>query len=126
MAKRIAFISRSHLSQNLLGLVVATLPQKTEYQAFDDLSEAQGKNHGKNFTLVMVDLNAVNDIPKMDVQTFLSQRGFRNAKKILLHVRDRTLNPSEWTDLGFDFFLTKPFLPQEFLTLVTKRSGGKS
>lgn len=126
MAKRIAFISRSHLSQNLLGLVVATLPQKIEYQAFSDLSEAQSKNHGKTFTLVVIDFNAVNDLPKTNVQDFLSQRSFRDAKKILLHVRDAILNPSEWINLGFDGFLAKPFLPQEFLTLVTKKSGGKS
>lgn len=125
MAKRIAFISRSHLSQNLLGLVVATLPQKVEYQAFDDLSQTQGKNPGKNFTLVVIDFNAVNDIPKMDIQAFLSQRSFRSAKKILLHIRDTALSPLEWTNLGFDGFLTKPFLPQEFLTLVTKKMGGE-
>jgi DNA-binding NtrC family response regulator len=126
MAKRIAFISRSHLSQNLLGLVVATLPQKVEYQSFDNLSAAQNQNHGKNFTLVMIDFNAVSDSPQTDTQAFLSQRGFRNAKKIMLHTRDSVINPQDWTPLGFNGFLTKPFLPQEFLTLVTKKLRGKS
>lgn len=131
MTKRIAFLSRSHLSQNLLRLVLATLSQKTEYHAFGDLLDAHNKSHGKGaspkpFTLMVIDLNAVHDIPKMNVQNLLSQRLFRDAKKILVHMRDADIAPQEWMSFGFDGFLTKPFLPQEFLALVTKKAGGKS
>ncbi len=122
--KHVVFISKSKLSQNLIELIVKTIPRKIDFTTFDDLHEVALAFFPKNIQLVILDHNS---IPKENsdlvFQQAFGKRQLKQAKKILMFSRDVDLDHEYLKAQGFQHSYAKPFLPDELIDMVSQNLG---
>lgn len=122
--KRIYFVTKSKLAQNLMDIIIKSINKKIDYKTLNFLSDLKSTPAAKPVQLLIVDHNAVENHP--ETLDLIDSKQFSKSKKIFVHSRSVKINRDRLEQLGFTHFLTKPFLPEEFIELIHSSLGGKS
>lgn len=120
--KRILFITRSGLCQNLFREVLSLVPGRTEMMAAETLSQIEAfRPEEKKFSLVVIDQNCLDGEGIPDSSgTVIGHPAVSSAKKILIHSYDRKPDPRLTSKITFEAVGIKPFLPEELASLIEK------
>lgn len=120
--KRILFISRSGLCQNLFREVLSLVSVKTEVVALEAFSKAEAlRPDEKRFSLVVIDQNCIEgEETAASSETVIGHPSVSPAKKILIHAHDRKPDPRLTSRIAFEAVGIKPFLPEELAALIEK------
>lgn len=120
--KRIVFLSRSRLSQNLLSLVLESIPnKKIELITVSSLNELQKTFFPKPIHSIILDASILTG----DVDTSgLGAKSLQKAQRILIHNRHHTIPSKLIDELRIDQTCTKPFTPEELTNIVQQSIGG--
>jgi len=125
--KRLLFVTKSKLSQNLLEIIVKTLPKQIDYHTLSNFSDLNTNSLSKTIQLMIIDQNSLPSNLKNDgLWSPLQSKYLKNAKKILINNRNDTIDQDFLKSLGFSQFLTKPFLTEELIDVLQKYLGGKT
>lgn len=119
--KRVVFVSRSKLSQNLLGLIMQSLPKKIEYTPLNTLEELEEALFSKAIHLILIDHNTIHPESSW---AGLETKPLKTARKVFIHTR-KTKLPHDLEEVGFHQAVTKPFLTEELVELIENHLGGK-
>lgn len=126
LSKRVIFISKSTLSQNLLEMIIKTIPRKVDFIPYRDMAAVMRTYFPKTVQLVIMDYNAM---PKEDAegvfQEVFSKKNLKQSKKVMIYSREAAIDHNKMKKLGVDYIYAKPFLPNEFIELVSKHLGIK-
>ncbi|MBF0104760.1 MAG: hypothetical protein HQM16_05480 [Deltaproteobacteria bacterium] len=119
--KRIIFISRSKLSQNLMEIIIKSINKKIDYKPLSSLKELSKAHYSRPVQIVIVDNNAVRGEKTSDTELFgaFESRYFVKSKKIFLHTRKDAIDRDLLERHGFGVFLVKPFLTEELIDIIT-------
>ena len=121
--KRVLFISPSKLAQQLMGLIVAGIPKKTEFRALSGLAEASGVFFTKPVQLIILDAALFQN----GLLQELRQKPFaQSSLKILLADKAHIPSLAERHEWGIATCLVKPFLAEELTSLLNDKLGNKS
>lgn len=123
--KRILFLSKSRLSQNLMELIIPCIPKKIAFTSIHDPAELAPAYFPKPIQLVMLDENFLEESSEETLKEQFSSFGLRHAKKILICHKNSRANRNKVSELGITHFHTKPFLAEELATIVEKYLGHK-
>lgn len=120
--KRVVFISRSKLSQNLLSLVLESIPnKKIELVTVSNLIELQKTFFPKPIHSIIIDASVLTG----DVDTSgFNAKSLQKAQRILIHSRHHTIPGKLIDELHVDQTCTKPFTPEELTGIVQQSIGG--
>lgn len=123
--KHILFISKSQLAQNLMELIVKTIPKKVDFRVANSLDELENHTWRKPLQLLIFDANVMTESGEL-LTRMLTQKAFKGARRILIHAhQSQTVLPAhEMRALGMHQLLAKPFLPEELIELIEKNTGG--
>jgi hypothetical protein len=116
--KQIAFITKSKLSQNLMGLLVPSLGQKISYVTFDSFETASAYHFAKPVHVMIFDQNVFDDLKDECDWSFFEKPNLKKSEKILIYARHRDIDTGNLRELGFTAFHAKPFLPEELIELL--------
>lgn len=119
--KHVIFVSKSKLSQNLMTLIVRSMPRKLHFTCFDSVAAAEHQYFTKPIQLVIVDKNALQNT----TQKPFSQKALKNAKTVLIHTREAHINREQLKEAGISDLLTKPFLAEELVEMIDNKLGYK-
>lgn len=119
--KHVIFVSKSKLSQNLMTLIVRSMPRKISFHCFDSVDAAEHQYFAKPIHLVIVDKNTLLDT----TQKPFTQKSLKNAKTLLIHTRDAPVNREQLKNTGISDLLTKPFLAEELVEMIDNKLGYK-
>lgn len=119
--KHVIFVSQSKLSQNLMTLIVKSIPRKMNFHCFDRIEDVNKNYFPKSVQLAIVDKNTLSDASQ---KTF-TPKAFRNAKIVLIHTRDFHPNREQLKTASISDFLTKPFLSEELVEMIENKLGYK-
>lgn len=124
--KRILFVTQSRLSQNLLGIIIKSIPRKIDYLTFSSLDEINATSLKKPVHLVIIDLNVFEGLaPTPKALAVFEGRTLKKARKLIIHDRQAAMDHRQLKTLGIDQGMSKPFLPEELVTLIMKSVGDK-
>jgi len=114
--KRVLFVTKSKLAQNLLGIIIQSIPKKIELVTLDDLKTVGDSYFAKPINLILLDESVI-----VNTEEFknLDKTKLKNAKRILIHKRNSKVDKSNLGNLGIKQFHAKPFLTEEILDWVT-------
>lgn len=114
--KQIVFISKSRLSQNLLGLLIPLIPTKTALKSYDSLASAAAQSKAVN--LLIIDANVLPTTGATNSLDFLQKPAWKKAAPVLIHSRHQQLDQAALKAAGISNFYVKPFLSEELVTLI--------
>lgn len=123
--KRILFLSKSRLSQNLMELIIPCIPKKIALTGLNDPVALATAYFPKPFQLVMLDENFLGETPEEALREQFASFGLRHAKKILVCHKNSRADRDKFANLGITHFHTKPFLAEELAAIVDKYLGHK-
>lgn len=119
--KHVIFVSKSKLSQNLMTLIVRSMPRKINFNCFDSIDAAEHQYFAKPIHLAILDKNTLPDT----AQKLFTQKALKNAKTVLIHTRDEHINREQLKNAGIHDSLTKPFLAEELVEVIDNKLGYK-
>ncbi len=114
--KQIVFISKSRLSQNLLGLLIPLIPTKTTLKSYDSLAAAATQNKAVNLLVIDANVLPVTEITK--ALDFLQKPVWKKSKAVLIHSRHQQMDQAALKSAGLTNFYVKPFLSEELVNLI--------
>lgn len=123
--KRILFLSKSRLSQNLMELVIPSIPKKVVLTGSIDLNSLAGAYLPKPFNLVMIDENILENGGIDTLSTLFEASAFRHAKRVAICHKNSRLNREAAAAVGIAYFHTKPFLAEELAGIIERYLGTK-
>ena len=111
-----------------MEIIIDSLNKKIEYSAFSHVDEIDLSATKKITQLIILDNNAIKNrkISDDELKALFETRHFIKTKKIFIHGRNASIDKKLLEGLGFNHFLTKPFLPEEFIELINANLGGRS
>ena len=118
--KRILFLSKSRLSQNLMELITPCIPKKVILTGITDSAVLATMYFPKPIQLIIIDENFLDEAFEGTLTELFSSFAFRHAKKVLVCHKNSKLNREKLSDLGIAYFHTKPFLAEELATIIEK------
>lgn len=104
-----------------MTLIVRSMPRKISFNCFDSVDAAEHQYFAKPIQLVIVDKNTLQDT----TQKPFTQKALKNAKTVLIHTRDESVNREQFKNVGISDVLTKPFLAEELVELIDNKLGYK-
>jgi hypothetical protein len=116
--KTLVFISKSRLSQNLLGLLVPLVPTKLSYITFDSLADAAKANFVKPAHLIIFDRNVLPETLSTNDFVFADKPNLKKATRILIHSRHADTDDTDLTPGDFAHCYVKPFLAEELVGIM--------
>lgn len=124
--KRVLFVTKSKLSQNLLEIIIKSIPKKLEYHVVSNLDDLQIAFFPKPIQLVIIDSNVLseNGFQEAEWDLFKTSK-LKASKKILIHARDTKFDLDKLKSVGVLQSLSKPFLPEELVEIINKQLGSK-
>jgi DNA-binding NtrC family response regulator len=114
--KQIVFISKSRLSQNLLGLLIPLIPTRTALKSYDSLAAAAAQNKAVN--LLVIDANVLPVTTSPQTFDFLQKPVWKKTSPVLIHSRHQQVDQAALKAAGITHFYVKPFLSEELVTLI--------
>lgn len=123
--KRILFLSKSRLSQNLMELIIPCIPKKISLTGINDPDGLSSAYFPKPVQLVMLDENFLEETSEETLREQFSSFGLRHAKKILVCHKNSRADRKKAAELGISHFHTKPFLAEELAAIIEKYLGHK-
>lgn len=122
--KHMLFLSPSELSQNLMELIVPTIPRKIHFQSCRNLGELQSHYFSKPVTCTIIDERFLMENNFAELSAVFEKINLKKSKKILFYTSQGPFLRSG-SELGFDESHAKPFLAEELKEIIRRALGLK-
>lgn len=118
--KRVLFLSRSVLCQNLLALLLENYPDKIDHIYESQYDHVIKSVAGKTIHLIIMDANSISETSS---PAALDSKYMGKAKRLLIH--DRSKKPSDEFIMRFKInqTLAKPFTEEELADIIENTLG---
>ena len=125
--KKVIFISKSRLTQNLMELIINAVPRRLGFESFDDLAAFKKAALLKTVHLIILDQNCLPEATAVaELDLLFSRKQFKAAKKIFIFSHGTKIDYDTFKNCGIQQFYTKPFLPEEFIEIISHHLGIKA